>query len=74
MDNPQDPTSFKKFFEDCAICKQNTYICVNTNISKRRFYVKDFGQLCSGCFYGMHNISTSYNIDLDDMYDYFLDE
>ena len=28
-DNPQDPTSIPSFYDNCFICKQNTFVPVN---------------------------------------------
>ena len=40
-----------------------------TSIHNRSFYLRGMGQTCGSCYYGMHNVSTTYNIDIDDMYE-----
>ena len=70
-ENPQDPTSILSFYDNCFICKQNTFVPVNQKINSRKFYIESIGQLCSSCYYGANNVSLTYNIDIDEMYDYF---
>ena len=70
-DNPQDPTSKLSFYERCFICKQNTFVPTNQQINSRKFYIESIGQLCSSCYHSANNVSLTYNIDIDEMYDYF---
>ena len=37
-DNPQDPTSIPSFYDNCFICKQNTFYRKPKN--KTKFYIK----------------------------------
>ena len=70
-ENPQDASPNPDIYEKCIICKNKTTFTRQTSIHNRSFYVKGVGQTCGSCYYGMHNISTTYNIDIDDMYDHF---
>ncbi len=70
-ENPQDSSPNPDIYENCIICKQKTMYTRNTYINERQHYIKGMGQTCDSCYYGMHNVSTTYNIDIDDMYEHF---
>ena len=70
-ENPQDSNPTPNCIEKCLICKNNTQYTRNQSIHTREFYIKGLGQTCGSCYYGMHNVSTTYNIDIDDIYDHF---
>ncbi len=71
-ENPQDSNPNPDIYESCIICKQKTEFTRKTHINNRQFYIEGVGQTCGSCYYGMHNVSTTYNIDIDDMYEHFM--
>lgn len=70
-ENPQDAYPNPDIYDKCIICKQKTEYTRKTHINNRQFYIEGMGQTCGSCYYGMHNVSTTYNIDIDDMYQHF---
>ena len=71
-ENPQDAYPNPDIYDKCIICKQKTRYTRKTHINRRQHYIEGMGQTCSSCYYGMHNVSTTYNIDIDDMYEHFM--
>ena len=71
-ENPQDAYPNPDKYEKCIICKQKTMYTRKTNINRHQHYIEGMGPTCRSCYYGMHNISTTYNINIDNMYEHFL--
>ena len=70
--NPQDSSPLPNKNDNCIICKQDTGYKINTSIHNRHFYIEGAGQMCGSCYYATNNVSTTFNIDLDDIYEYHI--
>lgn len=57
--------------KNALFANKKTQSTRQTSIHNRSFYIRGMGQTCGSCYYGMHNVSTTYNIDIDDMYNHF---
>lgn len=71
-ENPQDAYPNPNIYEKCVICKQDTIYKKQSFINSRQFYTDGLGQLCHSCYFATTNISTTCNIDFDDIYEHYV--
>ena len=51
----QNVPEFEDKFERCCACGKLTNVERNTDISKRKYYIKGAGQLCKNCYFELYS-------------------